>query len=138
MKRILPGRIAKCPSCGHEVKYSWLSGMSGPHIHLYAVESNDVLIRKKWAECIESLFEKGLSDESVLSEIDTLLDGAGSLMKEKYSVASNVKCPVCKTEFPYRFKGNLKMRLDDQEVVLIDRCVIDSDSGIFVVEVELI
>lgn len=135
-KRSLPGRITRCPSCNCEIRYSWLSGMSGPHIHLYANDSNDVLIRTAWFSRIRTLMEKGAADPDVLDELGALMEGLSLPLSAKYSVWNNVKCPKCKVEFPYRFKGNLKVRLEDQEVILIDGCSVNSDSGFFIVNVE--
>lgn len=111
--------------------------MSGPHIHLYANENNDVLIRAAWFSRIRALLEKGVTDSDMVDELDALMEGLSLPSSEKYFVWNNVKCPECKVEFPYRFKGNLKVRLEDQEVILIDGCLVNSDSGIFVVTVEV-
>lgn len=134
-QRGFPGRIIQCPSCHRDVKYSWLSGMTGPHLHFYASASSDVLIRTAWFPGIKELLQRGASDSTVLACIDELLvklPGGSS----KYSVWNNVKCPHCLCEFPYRFKGNLKLRLEDSAVILIDGCQLDTDEGVFVVRVE--
>ena len=34
-----------------------------------------------------------------------------------------------------RFKGNLKLRLTDPAIILIDGCTVDSDQGTYVVDV---
>jgi len=135
-KRIFPGRTTRCPSCSHEVRYSWLSGMSGSHLHFYANDSNDVLLRAGWFAHLNALVAQGVSDAVILAEIDILLASLPPASANKYSVWSNVKCPNCKNEFPYRFKKNLKLRLEDTGVILIEGCVLDSDNGVFLVEVE--
>lgn len=125
----------RCPSCHGEIHYSWLSGMAGPNLHFYAKENNDVIVRSAWFSDIQAFVHKGAPDLSVLTEIDTLLssvpDGA------KYSVWNNVKCPHCNFEFPYRFRENLRFRLEDPTVVLVDGCSLDTEEGVFVVEVDL-
>lgn len=136
-RKTLPGRSLECPSCREKIRYSWLSGMSGPHIHLYAQGNNDVLIRVGWVDRINWLIQTGATDYEVINELDRLLEDVPSSAVSKYSVWNNVKCPNCDTEFPYRFKGNVKMRLSDQEIVLVDGCTIDSDEGIFVIDVAL-
>lgn len=134
-KRLFPGRVTRCPSCHNEVLYSWLSGMAGPHLHFYANDNNDVLIRAAWFTNIEALLRQGASDPSVLAAIDALLKGVSGA-PQKYAVWSNVKCPHCRNEFPYRFKGNLKLRLEDSAVILIDGCLLDTDEGVFAVCVD--
>jgi hypothetical protein len=109
--------------------------MSGAHLHFYANDNNDVLLRTDWFAHIRDLLKQGVSDAVVLAEIDILLASLPPSSAKKYSVWSNVKCPRCKNEFPYRFKGNLKLRLEDSGIILIDGCVLDSDSGVFLVEV---
>lgn len=109
--------------------------MAGPHLHFYANDNNDVLVRAEWFANIEALLQQGVPDPSVLAAIDTLLQGLPGAAS-KYSVWSNVKCPRCRNEFPYRFKGNLKLRLEDPAVILIDGCQLDTDEGVFSVEVD--
>lgn len=111
--------------------------MAGPHLHFYACDNNDVLIRAAWFQNIETLLRQGASDSSVLAAIDALLNGLSDASL-KYSVWSNVKCPHCRSEFPYRFKGNLKLRVEDSAVILIDGCQLDTDEGVFVVAVDLV
>lgn len=136
-QRDFPGRVIQCPSCQRDVQYSWLSGMAGPHLHFYANTSNDVLVRAAWFSNIEKQLQQGVSDTSVLASIDELFAGLpGS--SSKYSVWNNVKCPHCLSEFPYRFKGNLKLRLEDSGVILIDGCQLDTDEGVFVVKVDVV
>jgi len=123
--------------CKEAIRYSWLSGMSGPHVHLYAKESNDVVMREVWANRVNELIENGADDAEIIDEVKHLLDAISPSLKEKYHVWNNVKCPKCSFEFPYRFKGNLKLRLEDMQVLLIDGCVLDSDAGICIVDVTL-
>lgn len=136
-KRYLNGRTTRCPSCGEEVRYSWLTGMCGPHLHFYANESNDVLLRTAWFPHIKAAFDQGDPDTIVEAEIDTFMASLPVVSAKKYSVWSNVKCPKCKNEFPYRFKGNLKLRLEDDAVILMDGSVLDTDDGIFEIEVRV-
>lgn len=133
--RRFPGRITRCPSCNHEVAYSWLSGMAGPHLHFYANDNNDVVVRAAWFADVEALLQQGAPESSVLAAIDALLEGLPGA-SSKYAVWSNVKCPQCQNEFPYRFKGNLTLRLEDSAVILIDGCQLDTDEGVFAVEVD--
>lgn len=109
--------------------------MSKPHVHFYANDNNDVLVRAKWFANIESLLQTDMPDPFVLSVIDSLLKGIPEA-DSKYSIWNNVKCPCCQNEFPYRFKGNLKLRLEDPAVILIDGCQLDTDEGVFSVEVD--
>ena len=132
--RRFPGRITRCPNCDHEVAYSWLSGMAGPHLHFYAKDSNDVLVRAAWFGDVDALIQRGASEPSVLAAINALLKGLSDT-PPKYAVWSNVKCPRCRKEFPYRFNGNLKLRLEDSAVILVDGCQLDTDEGVFAVEV---
>jgi hypothetical protein len=111
--------------------------MSGPNLHFYANENNDVLLRSAWFPRIKVLLDDGAPDQTVLSEIDMLLATLPPSSAAKYSVWSNVKCPKCRNEFPYRFKGNLTLRLEDPAVILIEGCVLDSDGSVFVVEVDV-
>ena len=106
-------------------------------MHFYATESNDVLIRTSLVDIVSEALKNGASDSVLTDQIDDLLKNMPSLTGAKYSVWSNVKCPKCRLEFPYRFTGNLKVRLSDQEVVLIDGCTVDSDEGIFLIEVSV-
>lgn len=136
-RRRFPGRVTQCPTCHHEVAFSWLSGMAGPHLHFYAKSSNDVLVRTAWFASIEAMLQQGAPDPKILDAIDLLLKripGAAS----KYAVWSNVKCPHCRSEFPYRFGGNLKLRLEDSAVILIEGCRLDTDAGVFTVDVDRI
>lgn len=133
-ERLYSGRVTRCPSCSQDVSYSWLSGMAIPHVHFYANDTNDVLVRAEWSEKIESLLQAGAPDSSVLCAIDVLLAGIPDA-QSKYAVWNNVKCPHCRSEFPYRFKGNLKLRLEDSTVILIDGCQLDTDDGVFAVRV---
>lgn len=135
-KLVFTGRVMQCPSCRHEVACSWLSGITGPHLHFYANDNNDVLLHTAWAKSTEILFQLGMPESSVLGAINALLmtlPGASS----KYAVWNYVKCPSCRREFPYWFKGNLKLRLEDPAVILVDGCQLDSDGEVFVVEVDL-
>lgn len=134
-KRRFLGRTTRCPSCSHEVAYSWLSGMAGPHLHFYANDNNDVLVRAAWFAGVDALLQQGAAESSVLAAIDSLLKGLPNATSE-YAVWNNVKCPRCQNEFPYRFKGNLKLRLEDSAVILIDGCQLDTDEGVFVIEVD--
>ncbi|WP_150671640.1 hypothetical protein [Pandoraea anhela] len=108
--------------------------MAEPQLHFYSNENNDVLVRKKCFENIDSLVKQGASEELVLNAIDVFLSEIPGAA-QRYSLWSNAKCPCCKKEFPYRFKGDLKLRLEDFEIVLIDGCEIDTDDGVFLVEV---
>lgn len=110
--------------------------MTAPNLHFYANENNDVLIRTAWFKSVEALFQQGIPDSSIHAAVDALLKTAPGPYG-KYSVWNNVKCPYCRKEFPYRFKENLKLRLRDNEVILINGCKIDNDEGLFEVEVEL-
>ena len=96
-----------------------------------------MLIRGSWVNQLQELLQGGATDSDVVDAINHLLKVMPSAVVAKYSIWNNVKCPKCGMEFPYRFRGNLKMRLDDQEVVLIDGCTIDSDDGVFVINVVL-
>lgn len=107
-------------------------------MHFYAKDSNDVLLRAGWFAQIKTLMEQDTPDSVILAEIDILLATLPLSSAKKYSVWSNVKCPKCRNEFPYRFKENLKLRLEDTGVILIDGCVLDSDKGIFLVNIEKI
>ncbi|MDQ0625876.1 hypothetical protein QFZ39_005151 [Paraburkholderia graminis] len=109
--------------------------MSGPHLHFYANDNNDVLVRAAWFANIEAQLQQGTPDSSILAAIDALLKGLPGA-SSKYTVWSNVKCPHCRSEFPYRFKGNLKLRLEDSAVILIDGCQLDTDEGVFAVGVD--
>jgi hypothetical protein len=108
--------------------------MGEPHLHFYANDNNDVLIRTAWFSGIDALLKQDAPDSSVLAAIGLLLNALPGA-STKYAVWSNVKCPHCRSEFPYRFKGNLKLRLEDPSVILIDGCEIDTDAGVFVVDV---
>lgn|SRR5450830_235459 len=136
-KKTFIGRTLLCPSCGETIRYSWLSGMSGSHIHLYATENNDVVMREAWVIRINELMLQSVTDSEVIEEIGNLLDVISPSLSEKYAVWNNVKCPKCRVEFPYRWKGNLKLRLEDRQVVLIDGCTLDSDNGICIVDISL-
>jgi hypothetical protein len=109
--------------------------MAGPHLHFYAKDSNDVVVRAAWFANIEAMLQQGAPDPAVLAAIDALLTGIPGA-PSKYAVWSNVKCPHCRNEFPYRFKGNLKLRLEDSAVILIDGCQLDTDTGVFTVGVD--
>jgi hypothetical protein len=135
-KRVFPGRVMQCPSCRHEVACTWLSGMAEPLVHFYANDNNDVLVRTAWFEPIEARFQQGTPDSSVLAAINCLLKVLPSA-PSKYAVWNYVKCPSCRREFPYWFKGNLKLRLQDPEVILLDGCKLDNDGDVFVVGVDL-
>lgn len=137
-KKIYAGRTIKCPSCNQEVRYAWLSGMSGPHVHFYANDNNDVLLRNGWFVQLKAKIDQDAPDPIVLGEIDSLLASLPPSSSNKYSVWNNVKCPICKNEFPYRFKDNLKLRLEDTGIILIDGCKLDTDNGVFLVEVKLV
>ena len=108
--------------------------MARPQLHFYASDNSDVLVRAEWFENIEALLQKGVPEPLILADIDSLLKGLPGAAS-KYSVWSNVKCPRCRNEFPYRFNGNLKLRLEDPTVILIDGCQLDTDEGVFLVEV---
>jgi hypothetical protein len=108
--------------------------MAGPHLHFYANDNNDVLVRAAWFADVEALLQRGSPESSVLAAIDALLKGLPGA-SSKYDVWNNIKCPRCQNEFPYRFKGNLKLRLEDSAVILIDGCQLDTDEGVFAVEV---
>lgn len=109
--------------------------MAGPHLHFYANDNNDVVVRAAWFADVEALLQQGAPESSVLAAIDALLEGLPGA-SSKYAVWSNVKCPQCQNEFPYRFKGNLTLRLEDSAVILIDGCQLDTDEGVFAVEVD--
>jgi hypothetical protein len=108
--------------------------MAGPHLHFYVSDNNDVLVRATWFAGVDALLQQGAPESSVLAAIDSLLKGLPDAAS-KYAVWNNVKCQRCKNEFPYRFNGNLKLRLEDSAVILIDGCQLDTDEGVFVVEV---
>lgn len=120
-------QVTVCPSCQEEVAFARLSGMSEPHVHFYANDSNDVLLRTSWFEEVSQAL-KSKEESEIRGLIARLLETIpnGSL---KYSVSSNVKCPHCLKEFPYRYKNNLKLRLEDSVVVLIGPCRLDTDHG---------
>lgn len=109
--------------------------MAEPNLHFYASETNDVLVRVAWFTDVHALLLNGTPDALVLAAIDALLsripNGNG------YSVWNNVKCSYCYTEFPYRFSESLRLRIEDPTVVLIDGCRLDTDDGIFVVEIDV-
>lgn len=133
-KRHFHGCVTQCLSCHRDVLYSWLTGMGEPYLHFYANDNNDVLIRTAWFSGIDALLKQDAPDSSVLAAIGLLLNALPGA-STKYAVWSNVKCPHCRSEFPYRFKGNLKLRLEDPSVIFIDGCEIDTDAGVFVVDV---
>jgi hypothetical protein len=130
------GRVTAYPFCHYEILYAWLSGMGGPHLHFYANDNNDVLVRAAWYSDIEKLLRQDKLDDSfLLDKINTLLKGLPNT-SSKYSVWSNIKCPHCRNEFPYRFKGNLRLRLEDPVIILINGCQLDTDKGVFIVKVD--
>ncbi|AJC21057.1 hypothetical protein RO07_12375 [Pandoraea pulmonicola] len=111
--------------------------MSGPHLHFYATENNDVLVRTQWFQRIIELRKCGKDETEILAAIDNFLrEIPGGI--SKYSLWSNVKCPHCGSEFSYRFRGDLGLRLDDMSVILIDGCRLDIDGEIFAINVDAI
>lgn len=76
----------------------------------------------------------GATEAMLVNAIEDLLIPA-TAERSKYSLWSNVKCPHCHIEFPYRFRGNLALRLSDFSVVLVDGCQLDTDEGVFAVRV---
>jgi endogenous inhibitor of DNA gyrase (YacG/DUF329 family) len=122
-------QVTVCPSCQKEVAFARLTGMSGPHVHFYANDSNDVLLRAAWFEEVSKAL-KSKEESEIRGLIATLLETIPN-GSSKYSVSSNVKCPHCLKEFSYRYKNNLKLRLEDPVVVLIDQCRLDTDHGMF-------
>lgn len=123
--------------CHEKIKFSWLTGMNAPVMYFYAEKNNDVLMRADWAQSVVTTIQSGASDLEVESLCKKFLSSSVSDENKKYAVWNNVKCPKCKTEFPYRFKGNLKIRLTEPEIILFDGCVVDSDQGLYVVDVTL-
>jgi DNA-directed RNA polymerase subunit RPC12/RpoP len=128
------GSETSCPVCNKKILYTWLSGMSGPHLYFYAENGKDVLVRKDWFYEIDSAMENGASDASIEEAVGILLRSIPDQSKG-YALWNNVKCPRCKYEFPYAFHRNLSLRLTDFKVILIDGCEVDFDKGKYIVEV---
>ena len=119
------GRIVECMFCQEQIKFAVLSGMSLPL----------VLMRADWALSVISTIESRASDLEIESLCEKFLASSVCDVNKNYAIWNNVKCPKCKVEFPYRFKGNLKLRLTDPAIILIDGCTVDSDQGTYVVDV---
>jgi hypothetical protein len=128
----LPARIIDCPTCGEKVKFTNISGMSGRHVHFYALDSNDIIMREEWSDKLEELISSKSSDAEIENYFSKEL--LRLRPEKRYSIWANVKCPNCNTEFPYRFVGNLKARLQDLAIILIDGCEIDTDAESFTVK----
>jgi hypothetical protein len=126
-------QVTVCPSCQEEVAFARLSGMSAPHVYLYANDSNDVLLRTAWVDQIRQALKSKCGESELKGLIEKLLATVPDGLS-KYSASSNVKCPHCFNEFPYRYKNNLMLRMEDPVVVLMDGCRVDTDYGIFDVE----
>ncbi len=129
------GRIVECMFCQEQIKFAVLSGMSLPLVYFYAASNNDVLMRADWALSVISTIESRASDLEIESLCEKFLASSVCDVNKNFAIWNNVKCPKCKVEFPYRFKGNLKLRLTDPAIILIDGCTVDSDQGTYVVDV---
>ena len=133
----MPGAIIDCPICHAKVKYSWLTGMLAPNLHFYAKGSNNILMRTEWGDRIRRLLDGGVSDFDLEVEVEMILKSLSDEQRLEFHLWNNVKCPKCNSEFPYSFKKNIRMRLSDELVVLIDESVLDADDGVSIIHVEV-
>jgi hypothetical protein len=130
-EEVRDGRIGKCPFCGENIIYTWLVNWDSPVPFFYSNLGNDVALRKS---------DRRLVDEYLLNG-KTSLDELEGLWKKivdslppapdggKFELWSNVKCPHCKTEFPYN-KGvrDINIRIWEPEIILIDGAVVLDDT----------
>lgn len=129
------GWILNCPYCKKEILYTHFVNWSVPIPFFYSDKSNDVLLRKSDEKKVHELFEKKQSNskptivelESLWNEI--ILNAPPAINGGRFTMWANVKCPHCKTEFPYN-NGNkdLNIRLYDSKIVLVNNAIVVGDS----------
>ena len=105
----------KCSNCGKKIRYTWLSGMGGDVYFFYSYDGKKILVSEKISKEIDAVL-KFNSGDSLEERINNLLKINGHM---GFSIWNNVRCLSCGYEFPYRFKGNVKMRLGDSKAILV-------------------
>jgi len=127
------GWTLKCPFCGYMIRYTQLTNWDGPTPFFYSDSSNDVLLRDTDIERVRQLFSKKNSPtieemealwKDILSEVPLPPNGG------RFTLWANVNCPSCKKQIPYN-NGirDLKVRLNDPKVVLIDGATVLNDTS---------
>lgn len=129
---IRSGWTRKCPNCKADISFTKLVNSVEMTPFFYSDGSNDVLFRTNDRNKIRELTAKGQpSVEQLASAWNEILKTAPPAPSGgKFSLWANIKCPFCKTEFPYN-NGihDLRVRLYDPHVVLIDGAVVVGDTA---------
>lgn len=126
-----PGWIRICPYCNQPIKFTKLVAWSSPNVFFYSESGNDVLLRQSDSEKLQAVRSKStVSLHDLEKTWVALLETAPAPPSGgRFTPWANIKCPHCRTEFPYN-KGvrDLQARLQDPYVVLIDGATIIGDT----------
>lgn len=126
-----PGWTRKCPNCKADIAFTKLVNSFDMTPFYYSDGSNDVLFRTNDRNKIRVLMSKGQpSVEQLASAWNEILKTAPPAPSGgTFSLWANIKCPFCKTEFPYN-NGvkDLRVRLYDPHIVLIEGAVVVEDT----------
>lgn len=122
-----PGRSLNCPSCEAGVNYTVLNLVPGDDVFLYCDSCSNFTLREEDRASLNGIDPSGNS-----SLVDQLSTHYAELEKKlpacgcggHFRVWSNVKCPACKTEFPYNngVKSE-QVRLTDGNIIWIEGAV---------------
>ena len=125
----------KCPCCGENIRYSLINNQQVPVPFFYAEKGNDVLLRKQDERRVERFYQNQNGAEPSEAALEALwnsilVEAPSAPCGGKFGLWSNVKCPSCGKEMPYnRGVRNVRLRIFEPKIVLIDGAVILGDSG---------
>ncbi|MEA5115464.1 MAG: hypothetical protein VB050_15720 [Geobacteraceae bacterium] len=128
---IRDGWTLECPFCSKTILYTYFVNWFVPTPFFYSDSSNDVLLRKSDGEKVHEILEnkKLLLAELEIIWKECLKDAPPALDGGQFTLWANVKCPHCKKELPYNDGvKDLKVRIYDSRIILIDGAVVVGDS----------
>ncbi len=119
-----------CPNCNCKLKFSWLSGMSAPHIFLYSEKSDEILVSQ---ELLKMYSESNFDDAKFSSKLEKYLRDR-KLIFGGFSMSNPLRCPNCSLILNKRSDGSVSDKLREKAVYL-DGMVYRNDKEAFIVEV---
>ena len=123
------GKTKPCPGCGQELKFSWLSGMSSPHVFLYSSDSSEILVSNTLLNLYVESGENESSFENILNNYLLTHD----LEDKGFGIKNTLKCNHCKAGLSNNKDFTVASNLKDKAVYL-DGMVFRTDTDVFQVK----
>ena len=138
------GWAKPCPYCAQSIRFTKFTNWQGPVPFFYSSSGIDLLMRRSDRARVDELY-KSTEDSAgpSIQELKKLWLDILSHSPEPphggvFSLWANLSCPHCNTEFPYnRGIKDVRVRIHDPAVVVVDGVTVVEDSGCYRVSVQV-